>query len=67
MSNRRKINRAVRRSAEAKNEHNDSANRKVMKQAGQCNCRYCPPWKNDNKVARVSKRSTKKPRYKDKR
>lgn len=67
MSKRKKIIRSVRRTNEAKEEENPVVHNKIMKKAGTHKCAYCPPWKHDNKVARVPKRGTKKPKYKDKR
>lgn len=67
MSSRNKILRHVRKSKVYKAESNDQVINKIYKCAGQCDCKFCPPWKNDNKVDRKSKRGNKKPRYKNKR
>lgn len=67
MNKKKRIIRDIKRSKKAQSETNDQAFKKIMLQAGQHSCKYCAPWKNENRVKRQSKRGAKKPKYKNKR
>lgn len=71
MSNtKKKIIRTYKRSADYKKADTDFEANRIIKTAGQHNCKYCPPWEHDNRVGKGSlkkKRNGKKPKYKNKR
>jgi Fe-S cluster assembly iron-binding protein IscA len=68
MSKKQTIKRAAKRSNVVKSETNEQAHKKVsVNKGGQHNCRYCPPFEFENKVARKPKRGAKKPKSKNKR
>lgn len=64
---KRAMIRKIKRSNQYKKEDNNSVAKKLVASAGHHDCKICPPWKGENKVARVPKRGTKKPKYKIKR
>lgn len=64
MGKKKDLIRKVAKSERAQLESNPQAHRKIMYKAG-TKCKYCPPWKNDNKIARRPKRGANKPKHKD--
>jgi hypothetical protein len=68
MSKKQTIKRAAKRSKDVQVEANPQVHKKLsVNKGGQHNCRYCPPFEFENKVARKPKRGAKKPKHKNKR
>ena len=63
------VKRAAKRSKDIKAEVNPQVHKKLsVNKGGQNNCRYCPPFKGENKMTTGRpKHGTKKPKYKNKR
>lgn len=61
----------MKRSSDYRKTDSDQVAKKLLQNAGQMNCKFCPPWENDNRVGKASlrgkKHGTKKPKYKNKR
>lgn len=64
---KKELIRFTKRSKRAKDADNKEVYKKVMYTASQHDCPICPPWKGENRVHRITKHGTKKPKYKNKR